>query len=429
LLKPAGCLILVHHFAFFPQTTINAFQAKECIAVVGRGKKGESHQPRLPKWRFVVGGGCMPFPDSKKTLLYYLIGALAAIAALLLREILGPAFGPHYPYLTIWLAVIFVAWYCGIGPSILAITIDALGVWYWFLPPYGSFYGKDRAEYLGISGFLLFSCVIIIVGESNRRLFLKQRQAEQQLQRAKEELKERVKERTAELQQSHDAARRLSAKILFLQDEERRHIARELHDSLGQYLTALKIDLDTFGAVSPMQERLIAECIDIVQQCLAETRTMSHLLHPPLLDERGFGSATRLFVDGFSRRSGVAVHLDLPVDFETRLPQNVEIALFRAVQEALTNIHRHSGASSVDVSLSVGAVQARLAIQDNGKGSSAEALRALRDGISEDGVGLAGMRERLRDLGGALEIRSNASGTTIMITVPIVEKTQPVSAA
>jgi signal transduction histidine kinase len=125
----------------------------------------------------------------------------------------------------------------------------------------------------------------------------------------------------------------------------------------------------------------------------------------------------------------VPVHLDLPAEFETRLPQNVEIALFRAVQEALTNIHRHSGASAVDVSLSLGDEQARLAIQDNGKGIPAEALRALRDGMSEGGVGLAGMRERLRDLGGILEIRSNGSGTTILITVPIVETTPSASVA
>jgi signal transduction histidine kinase len=373
--------------------------------------------------------GYMPFSDGKKTVLYYVVGVLAAIAALLLREILGPAFGTHYPYHTVWLAVIFVAWYCGIGPSILAVAIDALGIWYWFLPPYDSFFGKDQVEYFGISGFLLFSCVIIVLGESNRRLFLKQRHAEQQLQIAKNELEHRVKDRTAELQQSHDAARRLSAKILTLQDEERRHLARGLHDSLGQYLTALKIDLDTFSAANPEQAQLIAECSDILQQCLVETRTLSHLLHPPLLDERGFGSATRLFVDGFSRRSGVPVHLDLPAEFETRLPQNVEIALFRAVQEALTNIHRHSGASAVDVSLSLGDEQARLAIQDNGKGIPAEALRALRDGMSEGGVGLAGMRERLRDLGGILEIRSNGSGTTILITVPIVETTPSASVA
>ncbi|HUO15479.1 MAG TPA: sensor histidine kinase [Verrucomicrobiae bacterium] len=365
----------------------------------------------------------MPFSD-KKTLMYYVIAVLAAIAALLLREVLGEAYRAHYPYHTVWLAVIFVAWYCGIGPSILAVAIDALGIWYWFLPPYHSFFGKNRVEWFGIVGFLLFSYVIIALGESNRRLFLKRTQAEEALQAANESLEARVRERTLELQQSNDSARRLSARILSLQDEERRHIARGLHDSLGQYLSALKLDLDTFTPADARQTKMIAECSDIVQQCLTETRTISHLLHPPLLDERGFSSATRLYVDGFSRRSGVSVKLDLP-DSETRLPHNVEIALFRAVQEALTNIHRHSGASAVDIYLAVGAAETRLTIKDNGKGIAPEALRALQDGTTDGGVGIAGMRERLRDLCGLLEIQSNSSGTTIVIAVPTIEEKQP----
>lgn len=385
--------------------------------------KGDYTDPVVPDEVGWLARGCMPFSD-KKTLIYYLMGALAAIGALLLREILGPAFGTHYPYHTVWLAVIFVAWYCGIGPSILAVAIDAVGVWYWFLPPYDSFLGKDRVEWLGVLGFLLFSYVIIALGESNRRLLLKRRQAEEALQAANERLEERVKERTIELQHSNNAARRLSARILSVQDEERRHIARGLHDSLGQYLSALKLDLDIFAPADAEQAKMIAECSDIVQQCLTETRTISHLLHPPLLDERGFSSATRLYVDGFSRRSGVAVHLNLP-DPETRLPHNVEIALFRAVQEALTNIHRHSGASAVDISLAVSVVETRLTIKDNGKGIAPEALRALQDGTTDGGVGIAGMRARLRDLCGLLEIQSNPSGTTIVIAVPTVEEKQP----
>jgi signal transduction histidine kinase len=367
----------------------------------------------------------LPFPDRKKTLLYYLIGVGASVAALLLREILGEVFGAHYPYHTVWLAVIFVAWYCGIGPSIVAVAIDALGIWYWFLRPYDSFVGKDRVEYLGLLGFLLFSWVIIVLGESNRRLFLKRRQAERALEAANDELEQRVEQRTGQLRQSNDAARRLNAKILTLQDEERRHIARALHDSLGQYLTALKIDLDTFAAAdATTQAKMIADCSDIVQRCLVETRTISHLLHPPLLDESGFSSATRLYVDGFSRRSGVSVDLDFP-DIEIRLPHNVEIALFRAVQEALTNIHRHSGASKVDVRLTASAAETRLTIKDNGKGIAPEALRALQNGTTNGGVGIAGMRERVRDLNGVLEVGSSTSGTTIVIAVPTAEEKYP----
>lgn len=364
----------------------------------------------------------MPFSGGKKTLLYYLIAVLAAIATLLLRETLRFAFGWHYPYHTVWLSVIFVAWYCGIGPSILSVATSALGIWYWFLPPYSSFFGKNHVEYFGMLGFLAFSGVIIALGESNRRLFLKHQQAEYGLQRAKEELEDRVKQRTAELQESNEAARRLSAKLLSTQDEERRRIARGLHDSLGQYLSALKINLDGFQGQNRAQTKLMSECSEIVQRCLTETRTISHLLHPPLLDERGFGSATRLYVEGFSRRSGLIVHLDLPTQGETRLPQNVEIALFRAVQEALTNIHRHSCATSVDVTLSTTTTNIQLEIRDNGKGISPAVLQSLRDGSGEGGVGIAGMRERLRDLDGLLEIRSDSSGTAIVILVPVFQK-------
>ena len=214
---------------------------------------------------------------------------------------------------------------------------------------------------------------------------------------------------------------RLHAKIISLQDEERRRIARNLHDSLGQYLTALKINLDTFPAANRAQADLAAECAEIVQRCLTETRTISHLLHPPLLDECGFGSATRLYVDGFSRRSGLTVNLDLPPDVEARLPQPVEIALFRAVQEALTNIHRHADASAVDVRLQFDSSCIRLEVKDNGKGIPPVLLNRLRDGTAGTGVGLAGMRERLRDLDGSMEIDSRPTGTALTVTLPVVQ--------
>lgn len=352
--------------------------------------------------------------------MYYMLGAFSAVTALLLRDILDPAFGNHYAYQTVWLGIIFAAWYCGVGPSLLALVISALGVWYWFLPPYHSFVGKDRVEYFGFAGFVAFSGVIIVLGESNRRIFLRRRQAEEALRRVKEELEDRVRERTAELVESHEAARRLSAKIMSLQDEERRRIARNLHDSLGQYLTALKINLDTFPATGRAQAELAAECAEIVQHCLAETRTLSHLLHPPLLDERGFSSATRLYVEGFSRRSGLTVNLDLPAEVEARLPQHVELALFRAVQEALTNIHRHAGASNVDLRLALDGSRIRLEVRDNGKGIPPSLLKPLRDGTAGAGVGLAGMRERLRDLDGNLEIDSRPTGTLLIVTLPVI---------
>lgn len=217
---------------------------------------------------------------------------------------------------------------------------------------------------------------------------------------------------------AEDAARRLSGRILTLQDDERRRIARGLHDSLGQYLTALKMNLDRLSASDSGNAALAAESAGIVDKCLTETRTVSHLLHPPMLDEAGLGSATRWYVDGFSRRSGIEVNLNLPPNLNRMNPE-VEVTLFRALQEALTNIHRHSGGSTVDVHLSVDTKQIRLEIKDDGRGIPQKRLKGLIEGAAEAGVGLAGMRERVRESGGSLDIRSDRAGTTVAISIPV----------
>jgi len=213
------------------------------------------------------------------------------------------------------------------------------------------------------------------------------------------------------------AARSLSGRILTLQDDERRRIARGLHDSLGQYLTALKMNIDILQN-SNDNAKLASDYSEILDKCLTETRTISHLLHPPLLDEAGFGSAARWYVDGFSQRSGIKVNLNLPSNLG-RMHRDVEVALFRAVQEGLTNVHRHSGCSVVDVSLSLTVKQLRLEIKDDGRGIPQKRLRRLIEGAAEAGVGLAGMRERIRELAGSLEIRSDQAGTTLAICVPV----------
>jgi len=212
--------------------------------------------------------------------------------------------------------------------------------------------------------------------------------------------------------QAEESARSLTGKILTLQDEEHRKIARGLHDSLGQYLAAVKMSLDLVSQEDVHQPALIGECSELVDKCISETRTISHLLHPPLLDEAGFSSAAQWYVDGFAKRSGVKVSLQLPAE-PIRMQRDAEVALFRTLQEGLTNIHKHSGASAARIRLAADPNQVQLEISDNGRG-----IAKSRLGNVITGVGIAGMRERVRELGGSLEIRSDETGTILVVGIP-----------
>jgi PAS domain S-box-containing protein len=226
---------------------------------------------------------------------------------------------------------------------------------------------------------------------------------------------------------AEDALRRLSGRLLGIQDQERRRIARELHDSLGQYLAGLKIAIDMLASRSAQKDPLLVECADILERAISETRTLSHLLHPPLLDEAGLASAASWFVAGFSQRSGIPVSLDLPPDLQ-RLPEAIEIALFRIVQESLTNVHRHSRAKSAEISLDVDAEQVTIEVRDHGRGMPPHIIRQIEAETSKLGVGLAGMRERIHELGGVFAVSSDQHGTTVRATIPlgIDQSTPPV---
>jgi signal transduction histidine kinase len=233
--------------------------------------------------------------------------------------------------------------------------------------------------------------------------------AEDALRRAHDALESLVEQRTA-------ALRRLSVKLLRVQDEERRRIARELHDSLGQDLTAAKISLDMLAQESDAASQHLRDARALVDRSISDTRTLSHLLHPPLLDEAGFLSAAKWYVDGFGQRSGITTKLDLPSHVH-RLPRRTEVALFRILQEALTNVHRHSGSRAVNVSVRKDESVVALTVQDFGMGVPREVLdRFWKTG--NVGVGLAGIRERLKELGGSLEIESNLDGTILKATIP-----------
>ncbi len=354
----------------------------------------------------------------------YGLAILAAIVALLLRHLLTPFLGENNPYHTVWAAVVFSAWYCGLGPSILTTVVSVVGIWYWFLPPAHSFTLDDpKSAISGIVGFLFFSGMIIALGESNRRSLAKSRRAEKNLQRAHDGLEERIKDRTADLAMANDNLRELSSRLQQMRDEERRRIARELHDSVGQLLAALSMNLGIVEAQASKLDlpgaRALSENTALVQQISGEIRTISHLLHPPLLDAAGLASALRWYVDGFSERSKIQVNLEIPEKFG-RLPDEMELAIFRMVQECLTNIHRHSGGSAAIIRVHQQDHGISIEVQDYGKGIPLERQLELSSS-GRTGVGFRGMRERLRQLGGRLEIRSGNSGTVVIANLPLAD--------
>ncbi len=224
--------------------------------------------------------------------------------------------------------------------------------------------------------------------------------------------------------EAEEALRNLSARLLQLQDEERRRIARELHDSMGQSLAALVIHLSAVSAkvadVDPAAADLLREAILLSQKASDETRTLSYLLYPPTLDYAGLRSALEWYIEGFTQRSKVNVELKVSLG-PNRLPEIVERTLFRIVQESLTNIFRHSGSDTASVQIAGQSGIVRLEVADNGKGIPDAILTTLNSSGGQLGVGIRGMRERVRQLGGWLQIKSRPNGTTIIVTLSVKE--------
>jgi len=572
----------------------------------------------------------------------YALVIFATAVALYTRYLLTPLYGNGNPYHTVWLAVAFSAWYCGLGPSIVATILSTLGVCYWFLPPPHSFAIQDRSDAYGIVGFLAFSSAIIVLGESNRRRFAARsrlaaivessgdaivskdldgiittwnkgaerlfgysateatgrhitliipsdrqdeevmilarlRRGEQvdhfetvrirkdgvavdvsltispvrdnrdrvigaskvarditqqkHIERALRESEERFRAivdttpecvkliatdgtllhmnasglkmvgadsaevvvgksvydlispehqdrfrefnnkicrgkkgslefdmvglrgqrrhmethaapfrntdgtvvqlaMTRDITQRRQAERAIkeaefSARILRLQDEERRRIARELHDGVGQLLAAMSMNASRLekekAKLSPDTARCAEENSRLIEQASADIRTISYLFHPPLLDEMGLHSALKWYIEGFTERSKIAAKLELPADEDgERLPPDYELCLFRIAQECLTNIHRHSGSSTAVVRLLRSRGEIKMEVSDEGKGLDQGTQTKIASGETA-GVGLRGMQERVRPLGGSVEIQSNGKGTRVTARLPLAE--------
>jgi PAS domain S-box-containing protein len=251
--------------------------------------------------------------------------------------------------------------------------------------------------------------------------------AEEKLRKTNEGLEKTVAERTAAFEaevqdrkRAEISLRELTGHLLLTQDAERRHMARELHDHAGQTLVALGFTLFNLKDAAQGQDSRIAalatEAKQLSDDLSKEIRTLSYLLHPPLLDEAGLKSALRWYVEGFSERSQIKVDLELPDDLG-RLPTEVELVVFRVVQESLTNVHRHSGSSSATVRLIRSSAAVEFEISDQGKGIPPERLREMA--AAKVGVGVRGMEERVRQFRGTLRITSNQEGTTVRAMIPL----------
>jgi signal transduction histidine kinase len=233
--------------------------------------------------------------------------------------------------------------------------------------------------------------------------------------------------RAIELHRSKERLREMTARLLTLQDDERRRLARELHDTTAQNVSMIIVNIELLyrdESASPAARAKLAECAELARRSLQEVRTFSYVLHPPMLEELGVFTALRLFIEGFSERSGISVDLDLP-DRSVRMPRDLETTIFRVVQESLSNVSRHSHSSTARVRVALDSTGVAINVEDDGSGFPTD------DGLSQIpkiGVGIGSMQERVKMCGGQLQLHSRGSGTQLQVNLPLARKAQAATA-
>src|SRR5690242_682691 len=283
-------------------------------------------------------------------------------------------------------------------------------------------------------GSLFWANVVITPlrdAEGNVRGFAKVTRDLTERRRAEETLRQSIEQRENEIERRAQAelsareaeasVRGLSLRLLRLQDDERRRLGRELHDSVGQLLVAAKMALGSLDGQAQSQkpdQTILAECHGLLDEALREVRTLSYLLYPPMLEEMGLRTAIEWFLDGFRQRSGIQVKLESLPQFGT-LPRDMELALFRVLQESLTNVHRHSGSPTAQVRLAIEGENVVLEVNDQGKGAAPAVRDVGGNPACVRGVGLRGMYERMRQINGRLQCISNETGTSVRATAPL----------
>jgi len=338
----------------------------------------------------------------------YAVAFLAVLVALVLRVLIHPIVdgtgsesSTFMAYTTFMVATAFSAWFLGRGPALLTIVLGLVVGDFLFSPPAFTLSMFSRRELAETTTYLVACAAFFLVG------IAKQKRAAV------------LRQKNLEIEQANFRLREMSVHLMRAQDEERRKIARELHDSVGQHLGAINMVL------SPLVERpadlpanalaSVGEAVEISRTCANEVRTISHLLYPPLLEEMGLPAAVRWYTEGFASRSGIKVQLDVPDELD-RFGPDIEIALFRVLQESLTNVHRHSGSRTAHIALGADIREVWLRVEDHGKGMQRK---------SGSGVGTRGMQERIKELAGQLHVASSDSGTTVKAVVPLDARITP----
>jgi signal transduction histidine kinase len=371
----------------------------------------------------------------------YVLAILVTVAALLVRRVLEPWLGDTAIFVTIFPALAFSALYLGIGPAVSSVVVGLAGENYLIQTPNRPT-GLTSFDYAASLAYAVAAAALIIaLAETSRRSYrrlqkveaaLRDREAE--LQKSQCDLEKKIAERTQELSESVDRLeseirirkeaeehlRSLSAQVIRLQNGERRRIAREMHDGVAQSIIAMKMKLESFDALVadiPKATDLLCELKAFADQAIGEIRAVTYLLHPPLLTDVGFSAAAKNYLDGLSKRSGMRIKLELS---PLRLRKDAEVVFFRVLQEGLSNVLRHSGSDTVDVRLDSDDGNVILSIRDYGKGIPFEKLHNLQKTGAEAGVGLAGMRERVEEMGGGFTIDSDSGGTRVTARLPRV---------
>jgi len=346
---------------------------------------------------------------------------LFLVAALFIGNLLQPILGDFGFYAALFSSFALAAWWCGLAPSVTIVILAFFGLAYRLVHTVHAFHAVETRQWWQLLAFVFASGTIVSAGSRSR-------QEAQKALKLRGELEEEIERRTAELDVANQGLSDLTARLLHLQDEERRRIARDLHDSVGQVLTALGMNMSS--VVTDIERLVITvnfvkDSQELVLDTVTSIRSLSYLLHPPLLDEKGLSSALPWYTQGFAERSKISVSLELPEDL-VRLSRDSEIAIFRIVQECLTNILRHSGGESAMIRVTQSEDHVRVVVEDDGKGISMEKLSELTS-AGTPGVGIRGMRERIRQLGGTLEINSEGSGkgTVVVARLPMVPLATP----